>query len=63
MSIRNDHKRRHKRDHKAYGEDPLVEWYEALRGLMNYVGGWDHTDPEHPCTIARELLAEYEGRR
>lgn len=28
----------------------------ALRGLMNYVGGWDEKDPKHPIRKAMKAL-------
>jgi hypothetical protein len=28
----------------------------ALRDLLNYVGGWDNNDPEHPAYRARMVL-------
>lgn len=33
---------------------------EALRTLMDYVGGWDEK-PSHPCGIARDTLRRLEG--
>lgn len=35
--------------------------YQALRGLMEYVGGWDEK-PEHPCGKAAAVLAEVAAR-
>jgi len=35
---------------------------EALRGLMDYVGGWDAPDA-HPCGIARDTLRKVTGAR
>lgn len=33
------------------------ELLNALQGLMNYVGGWD-SPADHPCGIARDLIAK-----
>lgn len=32
----------------------------ALRGLMEYTGGWDRP-PDHPCGIARDVLMKATG--
>lgn len=31
---------------------------EALEQLLNYTGGWDLKDPEHPIVIARTALVK-----
>lgn len=33
---------------------------DALRGLMNYAGGWD-APTGHPCATARDALAAYDA--
>lgn len=33
---------------------------EALKGLMNYVGGWD-ADATHPCGVAAKTIKEFGG--
>ena len=30
----------------------------ALNDLLNYTGGWDLTDPEHPIVKARAVIAK-----
>ena len=34
----------------------------ALQNLLNYTGGWDLKDPEHPIVAARAAIAKAEGR-
>jgi hypothetical protein len=43
---------------EGYAEGPTTEeeLIEALRGLMEYVGGWD-SPAGHPCRVAADLLA------
>jgi hypothetical protein len=53
-------------DCDGYGADnarliaAAPELADALRELMQYVGGWD-AKPGHPCAVARDLLTRFEG--
>jgi hypothetical protein len=38
------------------------ELLAALRGLMQYVGGWDESG-DHPCAIARAAIAKATGEQ
>jgi hypothetical protein len=41
-------------------ESQRDELLAALRGLMEYVGGWDAA-PDHPCGIARAAIAKVQA--
>jgi hypothetical protein len=40
---------------QRHRDNPLAA---PLLGLLNYVGGWDLTDPQHPIVIARKAYEE-----
>jgi len=42
-------------------DESLKRLLPALRGLLNYTGGWDLTQPDHPIVIARKALEFAEG--
>jgi hypothetical protein len=41
-----------------YGESAVLVLRRALRDLLNYTGGWDVSDPDHPIVRARNALGE-----
>lgn len=47
------------REHFANTVKPMIEEYRAaLLRLLNYTGGWDITDLNHPIYKARQLLEQ-----
>lgn len=45
---------------KEAAPPPDCTLVEALRGLLNYTGGWDITDTSHPIYVARKALERAE---